>query len=165
LKKKTIILIISLITLIALAGFVLGSGLIVKTANKDFQKDPEFYKELGNYFVKSGELDKAAVAYESCLLLGDDKDVRNNLAIIYHSQGKYSEAISQLRILIQSDSNNPSYHYDLAINLVDQFRNIEDKNIQELEEALSDYEKADALQPGYMHARENIDVLKRILSE
>ena len=164
-KKKTIILIASLIILIILAGIVIGTNIIVKTNNKDFRKDPGFYKALGNYFAEQGEYEKAITAYESCLLLGEDKDARNNLAVLYHKQGRYSEAINQLRRLIIIQPDNPSYHYDLAVNLVDRFRRTEEKNIADLEEALAEYERAEALEPGYAYAAQNIEVLRKVMKQ
>jgi tetratricopeptide (TPR) repeat protein len=164
-SKKTFLLITSVIVVLALAGLVFGTDLIVKTNNPDFKKDPEFYKSLGNYFVKQGELEKARLAYENCLLIGEDNAARNNLALIYHEQGKYSEAINQLRALIITEPGNPSYHYDLAVNLVDKFRNSENKDINDLLEALLEFEKADQLEPGYMYATENIEVIQRVLNE
>jgi tetratricopeptide (TPR) repeat protein len=150
---------------IALASVVIGTKVLVKSKNKDFAKDPEFYKSLGNYLAEKGDYANAVVAYESALLVGEDKDVRNNLAVIYYKQGKYSEAIAQLRKLIQSEPDNPSYHYDVAVNLVDNFRNSKEQSLADLEEALSEYEKADSLSPGYSHAKENIDVLKRLIGK
>jgi tetratricopeptide (TPR) repeat protein len=163
LSKKTVILFASLALVLILAGFVFGAKVLVQTKNKDFAKDPEFYKALGNNFAEKEDYARAAIAYESSLLLGEDKVVRNNLAIIYYKQGKYSEAVNQLRALIQSEPENPSYHYDLAVNLVDNFRNSKEQSLQDLEEALAEYEKANNLQPGYSHAAENIEVLKRVM--
>jgi len=163
LRKKTIILISAVIIIVVIAGAVIGTSIIVRTNNKDFKKDPAFYKALGNYFAEQEDYDKAVIAYESCLLLSEDTDVRNNLAVIYHKQGMYSEAISQLRRLIINYPDNPSYHYDLAVNLVEKFRKTDEKNIADLEEALSEYEKAEELSPGYAHAEQNIKVLRRIL--
>lgn len=164
-KKKIIILIASLVTLIILAGLVFGTGIIVKTDNQDFKQDPEFYKALGNHFTEQGEYENAAVAYETCLLLGEDLDVRNNLAVIYYKQARYTQAIYQLRKLIILEPDNPGYHYDLAINLVDRFRNTEEQNINDLEEALAEYERVEELEPGFAHAKENIGVLRRILKK
>ena len=73
--------------------------------------------------------------------------------------------MGQLRKLIQSEPDNPSYHYDLAVNLVDNFRNSQEQSLAGLEEALSEYEKADSLSPGYSHAKENIDVLKKLIKK
>jgi len=165
LDKKILLLISAFILTIILASLALGTKLIVRTNNKDFQKDPEFYKSLGNHRLGKSDYVNAINAYETSLLLGEDADVRNNLAIIYHDQGEYTKALNQLRALINLKPENPSYHYDLAINLVDRFRNTAEQNQADLEEALAEFEKANTLQPGYSHSRENIDVLKRILGE
>jgi len=162
-RKKTLIIAACLVLVIVLASIVIGTKILVKTKNKDFKNDPEFYKALGNSFVEKGDYVNAAIAYESCLLLGEDKDARNNLAVIYYKQGKYPEAINQLSTLIQLEPNNPSYNYDLAVNLVDKFRNSQEQSLADLEEALAEYEKADSLEPGYASARENIEVLKRVM--
>jgi tetratricopeptide (TPR) repeat protein len=164
-RKKTIILAAGLIVMLALAGLAIGTKLLVKTQNKDFKTDPEFYKSLGNYFVDKGEADKAINAYESSLLLGEDSDARNNLAVLYYKQGSYDEAITHLRILVSQYPDNPSYHYDLAVNLVDNFRSSTEQSISELEEALSEYEQAEALQPGYARAKDNVEVLKKVLGQ
>lgn len=162
-RNKSLVLATGLVLVIVLASIVLGTKILVRTQNKDFKKDPELYKALGNSFVEKGDYVNAAIAYESCLLLGEDKDVRNNLAVIYYKQGKYTEAISQLRVLIQSEPDNPSYHYDLAVNLVDKFRNSQEQSLADLQEALAEYERADSLQLGYANAKENIEVLKRVM--
>ena len=160
-----IILTAGLVTLIVLAGIVFGTDIIVKTDNQDFKKDPEFYKALGNHFAEQGEYENAVIAYESCLLLGEDLDVRNNLAVIYHKQARYAQAIYQLRQLIILEPDNPGYHYDLAINLVDRFRNTEEQDINDLAEALIEYERVEELEPRFSHAKENIEVLRRILEK
>ena len=162
-KKKTIILIISAVMIAALAGLVFGTDIIVKSSNKEFGKDPEFYKALGNHFAEKGQFAEAIVAYESCLLLGDDRVVRNNLAVLYYQQGKYLEAIAQLRSLLIQEPNNVGLHYDLAVNLVDRFRNSKEQSLADLEEAFAEYEKANELQPGYSHTQENIEVLKTVM--
>lgn len=164
-KKKIIILIASLATLIILAGIVFGTDIIVKTSNQDFKQDPEFYKALGNHFAEQGDYENAIIAYETCLLLGEDQDVRNNLAVLYYKQARYTQAIYHLRKLIITEPDNPSYHYDLAINLVDRFRNTEEPDINDLAEALAEYKQVEELEPGYAYAKENIEVLKRILEQ
>lgn len=158
------ILIASLLTLVILAGLVIGTtNIIVKTDNPDFKNDPEFYKALGNHLAEQEDYTRAIVAYETYLLLAEDMDVRNNLAVLYYRQARYTEAISQLRVLINSEPENPSYHYDLAVNLVDKFRNTLDQEFEYLSEALEEYETADELSPGYENAKENADVLREVL--
>jgi len=163
LRKKTIILMVALGIVLSLAGAVFGSGLIVKTQNKDFQDDPLFYKALGGELLKRGDNVKAIAAYEESLMLAEDLEVHSNLAVLYHGEGKYSEAISHLRVLVASQPDNPGFHYDLAVNLVDKFRNTDEKSLDDLYEALAEYEKSEQLLPGYSYAAENIAVLKMIL--
>ncbi|MFH0870428.1 MAG: hypothetical protein V1866_05225 [archaeon] len=161
--RKTSIIFISVITVLLLSGVVLATGFIVKTSNPEFRDDPLFYKALGNELAKRGEIDKAAVAYEQSLALAEDLEVRNNLAVIYYREARYPEAIGHLRLLIAAEPSNPGYHYDLAVNLVDKFRNTDDKKLDDLYEALAEYEKASALAPGFSNSGQNIEVLRRVL--
>lgn len=161
--KKISVVLISVLMVLLLVSIVLATGFIVKTSNPDFRNDPLFYKALGNELTKKGDFDKAAIAYEQSLALAEDLEVRNNLAVIYYREARYSEAIDQLRALVAEEPGNPSYHYDLAVNLVDKFRNTDDKNLDDLYEALAEYEKASGLSPGFSNSEQNIDVLRRVL--
>ena len=162
LKKSIVILAISLIALIALAGIAIGTNILVMSDN-DFKQDPSFYKSLGNHLIEQNDYERAIQAYEISLTLAEDPNIRSNLAVLYHEQGNYAKAIEHLRVLTELEPNNPSYHYDLAVNLVDKFRNTDKKVLHDLIDALAEYETADQLSPGYGHSKENIEVLKRIL--
>ena len=159
LNKSIIIL---LLAAIVATGISLAT--LVVTNNKSFDKDPEFYKSLGNQMVKEGKVDTAIKAYEASLALADDDNVRSNLAILYYQKGSYDNAIAHLRVLIAEAKLNPSYHYDLAVNLVDKFRNTEDKKLADLYEAVDEYKAAEQLSPGFLEAENNINVLTKILS-
>lgn len=115
---------------------------------------------IGMYYESEGER-KLAEEYFLKALNKDENNLfaRNNLAIIYHDDKKYNEAIEQLKALIELNNDNPSYHYDLAINLADNFRN---NNIGNLDDAISEFERAESLSPDYMNAKENIEVLTKI---
>jgi tetratricopeptide (TPR) repeat protein len=161
LREKTIVFLVALVIVLSLS--MAAFGLIFKTQNRNFQNDPLFYKALGGEYVKLGENGKAISAYEECLTFGEDLEAHSNLAVLYYREGKYSEAISNLIILTESEPANPSYHYDLAVNLVDRFRNTDEKSLDDLYEALAEYERAEQLLPGYSYAAENIAVLEGIL--
>jgi len=161
--KKTLILITSIITLIVLAGIVLGTSIIVKTNNPEFEQDASFYKALGDYFAEHQETSKAISMYEQSLSLGKDLDVTNNLAVLYHTTGNYKKAIEQVEELVEAKPENPSYHYDLAVNLVARFRNTEDKQMEDLYLALEEYELAERLEPGYENAKQNAEVIRQVL--
>ncbi len=165
-KKNTLILITGIIITLILAGIALGTGLtglIVKTEDTDFKQDPGFYKALANHFAEQGEYDEAIPAYETSLALGEDREVRNNLAVLYHTSGDYTNAVNHLRILAEQYPENPSYHYDLAVNLVDRFRNSEEQEVNDLLEALAEYELVEQISPGYQNAKQNAEVLRGIL--
>ena len=68
---------------------------------------------------------------------------------------------SNTRAVLINNPNNPTYHYDLAVCLVDRYR-YTDGNLIDLEEAIIEYEKAEQLEPGYEFASENVAVLKDI---
>jgi tetratricopeptide (TPR) repeat protein len=161
LRKKIIIISLVLALLIVSSAV----ALFVRTSNADFKNDPDFYKALGNEMAKRGETDKAIPVYETGLSYGEDEDMRNNLAVLYYRSGEYNKAIAHLRALIALSPENPSYHYDLAINLVDRFRNTDEKSMADLDEALLQYEKANELSQGYLHSVENIAVLKKVLKK
>ena len=95
--------------------------------------------------------------------MAEDLNVRNNLAVLYYNQGKYTDAIRNLRVLVSSEPENPSFHYDLAVNLVDRFRNTDEKSIDDLFEALREYELVNGLSPGYENSVNNIAALKEVL--
>ncbi len=162
-EKKAFIIIFALAVVLSLAAAVFGSGFLVKTQNKEYASDPDFYRALGDEYVKQGKNLKATVAYEQSLVFGYNEEVESNLAVLYHNEGFYSDAITHLSSLAWTSPENPSYHYDLAVNLVDKFRNTEDKSLDDLYEALAEYGKAEQLEPGYAYAKENIAVLKGIL--
>ena len=161
-KKKTLI-IITITIILALAGISLGTSILVKTNNNEAFQDKEFYRTLGNYLVKQENYEGAVAAYETGLMLGEDENMRSNLAVIYYQQGKYKEAEEHLRKLIMISPENPQYHYDLAINLVDKFRKTEDKKIDYLKEALEEYELTNKISPGYAYSQQNIEVLRNVL--
>ncbi|MFH1073054.1 MAG: tetratricopeptide repeat protein [Nanoarchaeota archaeon] len=84
---------------------------------------------------------------------------RNNLAVLYHEEKRYDEAIRQLIVLKKIDPNNPSYHYDLGIDLADLFR---EQGVGDLDDAIKEFEEADRLSPGYAKSLENIEALKNV---
>ena len=162
--KKTTVILFSILTMLALASLGFATTIFFKTDNPGFSVDPAFYKNLGNELVKKGDTQNAIAAYEKSLDFAEDDNLRSNLAILYYQQGSYSEAIRHLRVLVTLNPDDPSPHYDLAVNLVDRFRNTDDKSIADLQEALAQYETASKLSPGYSNSENNIAVLKKVLS-
>ena len=86
---------------------------------------------------------------------------RYNLATVYFEQGSFDQAIKELEILYAQDPNNPHYAYDLAVNLVENMRQ-HNKGYEHIDRAITLYQEADALEPGFGYAQENIVVLERL---
>ncbi|MBN2142316.1 hypothetical protein JW711_03210 [Candidatus Woesearchaeota archaeon] len=163
--KKTTVIVFSVISIILLTGISLAATLVLQTKNSDFRNDPDFYRSLADELAKQGSIPEAISAYEMCLELKEDYEVRNNLAVLYYRIMDYDNAMRNLRILVEFDPSNPSYHYDLAVNLVDKFRNTEDKHLEDLYEALSEYEVSEELSPGFQNAKSNAAIISKVLSE
>ena len=113
--------------------------------------------------ARQGDTGAAISAWENGLLVAEDENLRSNLAILYYQEGSYSDAVRHLRVLVGQHPENPGYHYDLAVNLVDRFRNTDDKALEDLFEALGEYEMANGLSPGFSNSVNNIAVLKKVL--
>jgi len=156
-----IVTVFSAVVIVLLSGLALGKILV--TNNPNFETDPAYYKAIANEMVREGNTAAAIANYEQSLKLREEDNVRSNLAVIYYRELQYSDAIRHLRALVASNPKNPSYHYDLAVNLVDRFRNTDEKSLDDLLEALDEYEIANELEPGYSNSVNNIAVMKKIL--
>jgi tetratricopeptide (TPR) repeat protein len=150
-----------LIILLSAAVF----GRILIAGNPDLNSDAKFHAFAGDELLRQGKVFEAIGAYEKSLSLEEDLVVRSNLAVLYHQAGLYSNSISHLRALVVFEPKNPSFHYDLAVNLVERFRNTDDKMLEDLLEALGEYETANILRSGFSSAENNIKVLKKVLDE
>ncbi len=59
-------------------------------------------------YQDQGKTSKAEELYKKVLAVREDAGSRINLAAIYMNQGKTEEALSQLRIAVEADSDNPN---------------------------------------------------------
>lgn len=118
---------------------------------------------LGVYYAEQKDFDLAEDYLQRSLRIDPYNEIaRMNLALIYNYQGLHDEAIQQLLVLLKIDESNPSYHYDLAINMADLYRK---QGIGDLNDAIAEFRKADELKPGFAKAKENIKALKEVLAE
>jgi tetratricopeptide (TPR) repeat protein len=126
-----------------------------------YEPENEFVlNNMGYYYHQQGEDVKA----EEYLLRAVKADqyyerARMNLAVLYHDEKRYDEAVQQLIVLKKIDPNNPSYHYDLGINLAGLFR---EQGVGNLDDAIAEFVEADRLSPGYAKSVENIEALKNV---
>ncbi|MFH1916522.1 MAG: tetratricopeptide repeat protein [Nanoarchaeota archaeon] len=127
----------------------------------EYEPDNEFVlNNVGFYYIEKGNYAQAE-AYLQRAVAKDQyyETARNNLAVLYNKEKRYDEAIQQLLVLTKIDPNNPSYQYDLGINLADLFR---EENIGNLDDAIIRFQTAIELSPGYAHAEENIKALNEV---
>jgi tetratricopeptide (TPR) repeat protein len=158
-----------MIFLIALA-LVLPALVIATTimiSNRPIDKnDPELYYVTGNAFAIKNEYWPAVEQYKKALNLDPSHErALNNLAFALNKLGKYANSAAQLEKLIEIAPQNPSYHYDYAINLALEIKKTGRGKIEDIEKAIEEFKKADSLEPGFKSVKENIEFLGGLKSQ
>ncbi|HEY9053199.1 MAG TPA: tetratricopeptide repeat protein [Rectinemataceae bacterium] len=85
--------------------------------NKILEKDPKnkvILTRAGDAYRSMGEIEKATKYYEDALNIEFDVYAILGLAVIARNQGKWDDAITSLRMLIQNDPKNYRIHLELA---------------------------------------------------
>ncbi len=122
--------------------------------------------DIAYYHYQAGEYEAAETSYLEALTENPDYETaRYNLAILYFRQGLYEQAIPQFERLLEQNGNNPSYHFDYAVTIVEQMRETGYWDREVLERAIYHYETAERLQPGFPHAAENAVFLQKPLAD
>jgi Flp pilus assembly protein TadD len=155
--------------MLVLAGGALALGIMVGPMSESqaqaASNDPVFYNELGYQLAQAGDSAGAQTAFSRALALKPDyENARSNLATIAFQNKEYMTAAANLRVLVEQHPYNPQYRFDLAQNLASQAR-YNDADLAKLQEAAEEFEQADALQPGFPHAKENAAILRQIVAE
>jgi len=142
------------------ATTVLATGVLIKASTKE-----SGYNDAAFYAYQAGNLRAAEAMYLRAIEENPRYELaRYNLATLYFQEERYDDAIGQLETLTELNPGKASYHYDLAVNLVENIRQHE-KGVEHFDRAIAEYETAERLSPGYAHATENIAVLERIKEE
>lgn len=124
-------------------------------------KDPVAVQNIGFYAYEQGELELAEKLFNKAIELNPEYEhARMDLAVLLHEQGRYVEAVKQLDALIQIDDSNPQYWYDMAVNLIAEFR--EHDEVENFYYGIEAYEKAAEIDDDYAHVQENLEVLYRL---
>jgi len=85
--------------------------------NKILEKDPRnkvILTRAGDAYRNMGEMEKAIKCYEDALNIEYDVYAILGLAVIARTQGKFDDAITSLRMLIQNDPKNYRIYMELA---------------------------------------------------
>jgi tetratricopeptide (TPR) repeat protein len=109
------------------------------------------HANLGNVFLKRGELDVAVRYYREALRLRPEyADAHSNLGAALASVGKVDEAIEHYREALRLRPDYADAHYNLGVGL---FR------LGKLDEAMEHYREALRIEPDYVTARYNLGAL------
>jgi len=126
-------------------------------------KDPVAVQNIGFYAYEQGETELAEKLFNKAIEMDPNYEhARMDLAVLLHEEGRYVEAVQQLDALIQIDDSNPQYWYDMAVNLIAEFR--EENEIENFYYGIEAYERAAAIDDDYAHVQENLRVLYNLES-
>ena len=146
-------------------AIVFGAAFIVYKVPLGTMTADDYYNQ-GNTLYARGFYEEAAAAYEKALAIKPDfENALKNAAYIYNKVGEYSRAAQKLGELINMKPQNPSYHYDYAINTVLNIQKNNAGTIEEIEKAIEEFQKSDALQAGYQRVKENLAFLEGMRAE
>ena len=154
-----------ILAILLVPTIVLGAVLII--SNKPISPgDARPYFLAGNVYYESGDFGLAALNYEKAIGLEPDyEEARANLALTYNRLGAFAEAAALLEELAMAHPDSPSYHYDYAVNVVETMRQDNQGTIDEVEDALAHFRKAEGLSPGYLNSADNIAFLEDLQSQ
>ncbi|MFH1849939.1 MAG: tetratricopeptide repeat protein [archaeon] len=123
----------------------------------------EAYYNIGAAHYNAGEVDEALAAFEDAQEVREDYvKAYQSAALIFHEKGDYDSAIAEQSRALEIEPGNPGLHFDLAVYYVDRYR-FGDEETEDLEEGLLHYEKAEEIQPGFPHAKDNAGIISGIL--
>jgi tetratricopeptide (TPR) repeat protein len=155
-KKQLSTILIALLVV----GSAAATGVLIQAQTKE-----SGLNDVAFFAYKDGKLAAAERLYLAALEQNPGYALaRYNLATLYFEEKRFDDAIPQLALLEKADPQNPHYHYDLAVNLVENIRQ-NSKGLDQFDRALSEYREAERLSPGFEHVQENIAVLEQIKAE
>jgi tetratricopeptide (TPR) repeat protein len=150
---------------LAMGNGLVGQGDLLR-ATQVYEKglllgeDAFILNNLGVISIQQGKVAVAKGFFERSVLANPLYELpRMSLAILYHQEKEYVAAMFELEFLIEKNPSNPSYHYDLAINIADRFR---EEHVGNLDDAILQFKEADRQSPGFMKSRENIAALENV---
>jgi tetratricopeptide (TPR) repeat protein len=142
-------------------AIVFAAAFIIYKVPVGSSSTSEDYLSQADFYYARGVYDEAAAYYEKALMIKPDiESALNNAAVIYNKVGEYSKAAEKLAQLVNINPDNPSYHYDYAVNLVLDIKQKGSGTIEQIEKAIEEFQKSDSLQNGYQKVKENLAFLE-----
>jgi tetratricopeptide (TPR) repeat protein len=146
-------------------AIVFGAAFIVYKVPIGSLSAEDYYNQ-GNTLYAKGLYDEAAIAYEKALAIKPQfENAIKNAAYVYNKLEEYKKASDKLITLTQMKPENPTYHYDYAVNTVLSIKKNNAGTIEELEKAIEEFKKSDAIQAGYDKVKENIAFLENMRAQ
>ncbi|CAB1081966.1 hypothetical protein D1AOALGA4SA_9606 [Olavius algarvensis Delta 1 endosymbiont] len=88
----------------------------IQTALKEIPDDPELHYQLGNVYIRKGNLPKAIAEFEKTMELQPTfLAAQNNLALSYAANQQYEQALVAFKKLIELDPANTGAYYNIAV--------------------------------------------------
>jgi len=148
--------ILSLLMILLVPALVLGATFVIVKAPANAKN----FLATGNVLFQQGDYSEAKVTYERAVELDPELEpALNNLAFIYNHDKEYDKAASVLSRLVKIDPTKIEYHYDYAVNLIMNMQKTGKGSIEDIELAISEFMKADGLEPGFQRSKENVEFL------
>lgn len=178
--KKSVKISIFVIALLVIIIAVSAGGIIIKLNSEDakieflnmMKNSPEqFYYYVGAFHYQLGDDDGAITAFNKAIQAKEDYGKAYQArAIIYKKHDKLEDAIVNFEQAVTFD-NTANNNFDLALSLVDRFRQKEatgkivHEDLNDLNLALDHYKTVIELEPGFPHAEQNAAIVESVLQE
>lgn len=122
---------------------------------------------LGNAYVKSGQWDKAVIAYKKAIELDPNyQTAYANLGVVYYQQGKFDLAVSQYQKAIELDPDDIEVAYNLgALYLQQAVSSGDQPDEDKLQQAVAQLEQINQHAPQLAEPYFSLGVAYTILNE
>jgi|GEM_PF-1464031 len=122
---------------------------------------------LGNAYVKSGQWDKAVIAYKKAIELDPNyQTAYANLGVVYYQQGKFDLAVSQYQKAIELDPDDIEVAYNLgALYLQQAVSSGDQPDPEKLQQAVAQLEQINQQAPQLAEPYFSLGVAYTILNE
>ena len=125
---------------------------------------------LGISYYYIGENEKALDYLKRSIQIKEEySKAYYSIGLIYYNKKDFDNSVINLVKAAQLEPNNPNIHFDLAIAYVDRFKQKESKgtvtraDLEDLRNAVVRYKKTQEIKPEFQNAKNNADVVKRVL--
>ncbi|MFH0869737.1 MAG: tetratricopeptide repeat protein [archaeon] len=154
--------ILALLMILLVPALVLGATFVVVKAPANAKN----FLATGNVLFQQGDYSEAKAVYERAVELDPELEpALNNLAFIYNQEKEYGKAASMLSRLVLIDPTKTEHHYDYAVNLIMEMQKTGKGTIEEIELAITEFMKADGLEPGFQKSKENTAFLEDLRAQ